>query len=119
MGLVFLAFRGTNAPNTPAGVATQALLPQEKHPEVDFSVSCTECHREATPEIVAQWENSKHGLVNVKCYVCHGDGEVEFSPKPTSDRCVGCHSRYEVDFSKLAVKSCFSCHHGHTLKFHN
>ncbi|RMD99232.1 MAG: hypothetical protein D6814_05965 [Calditrichaeota bacterium] len=90
----------------------------EKHPEVDFSISCYECHTEATPEITQQWHNSTHGKVNIKCFICHGDGEQEFSAKPTTDRCLACHSRQEVDFSKTEASSCFSCHNGHTLKFH-
>ena len=91
---------------------------KEKHPAVDYSVSCMECHREVTPEIEKQWRASKHGLMNFGCYICHGDGKVEFYKKPTADRCVSCHSGLKTDYSKTVAKSCFDCHNGHTLKFH-
>jgi hypothetical protein len=90
----------------------------DKHPEVDFSVSCVECHRDATPEIVSQWKSSKHGLMNFACYMCHGDGKQEFSRRPGTERCQACHSALNVDFSRTPAKNCFDCHNGHTLKFH-
>ncbi|NOY60235.1 MAG: hypothetical protein GXO75_15095 [Calditrichaeota bacterium] len=90
----------------------------EKHPEVDFSVGCVECHSEVTPEATAEWQHSKHGKFKVGCFVCHGDGEVNFKSKPDDESCISCHSDYEVDWSKSKEKSCFDCHKGHTLKFH-
>lgn len=102
-----------------SGIPSGNAMQDEKHPDVDFSVSCLECHQETTPEIAAEWENGRHGLVNVGCFVCHGDGEVEFYAKPTSLNCIGCHSANDVDFSKSEATSCFSCHDGHDLKFHN
>jgi len=91
---------------------------KEKHPDVDYSVSCVECHQEVTPEIVKQWRSSKHGLMNFACYICHGDGKVEFYKKPGTDRCVSCHSGLPTDYSKTVARNCFDCHNGHTLKFH-
>ena len=90
-----------------------------KHPEVDFSISCVECHTEVTPQVVKDWKGSMHGKMNFGCYMCHGDGQVEFFPKPGSERCIACHSGKAVDFSKTPVKNCFDCHKGHTLKFHS
>ncbi len=91
----------------------------ETHPEVDFSLSCIECHSTETPDQVEEWSAGMHGQVNVNCFVCHGDGIEEFYPSPTTERCVSCHSRYEVNFSaEKEASSCFSCHDGHTLKFH-
>ncbi len=89
-----------------------------KHPEVDFSVSCVECHTNVTPDIVKEWKSSKHGEMNFGCYMCHGDGQQEFYPRPSSDRCISCHGDYAVDFSKTKATNCFDCHQGHTLKFH-
>lgn len=89
-----------------------------RHTEVDFTISCKECHSETTPDVYEAWKSSKHGLMNFGCYMCHGDGQEEFSPKPGSGTCVGCHSPQDTDFSKLSVKNCFDCHDGHTLKFH-
>jgi len=90
-----------------------------KHEKVDFSISCVECHEEVTPQAVKDWKSSKHGLMNFGCYMCHGDGIEEFEARPTTDRCISCHSAQEVDWSKTPANNCFDCHKGHTLKFHN
>lgn len=127
MGLLLAAFLAgaacshgqkvkTEAAKKPAPAAAQEA---EKHLEVDFSLSCLECHTEETPEVVKEWSAGMHGQVNVGCFVCHGDGDVEFYPRPGVTRCIGCHSGYGVDFSQHAgIESCFTCHNGHTLKFH-
>lgn len=90
----------------------------EKHPDVDFSISCTECHQEVTPEIVAEWKSTKHGMMNFGCYMCHGDGQEEFKAKPDTDNCLNCHTGEPVDASKGGNLNCFSCHKAHDLKFH-
>ena len=110
---------GENPQTAAEEAAAQTGEQDEKHIDVDYDLSCKECHAEETPEIVQDWEAGKHGLVNVGCFVCHGDGEVEFYAKPGVARCIGCHSAYETDFEKTAgISSCFTCHTGHTLKFH-
>ncbi len=101
-----------------AGNLTAAEKKADKHPDVDFSISCVECHTEVTPKAVQEWKSSKHGMMNFGCYMCHGDGQEDFAARPGSDRCIACHSGQEVDFSKTPVKNCFDCHQGHTLKFH-
>jgi len=90
----------------------------DKHPVVDFSSSCLECHSEETPEVATAWQEGKHGTFQVGCFICHGDGEERFAAKPGDESCITCHSDYELDWDKLQVKSCFDCHQGHTLKFH-
>lgn len=90
----------------------------EKHSEVDFSLSCVECHQEVTPEITKDWQAGKHGIFKVGCFVCHGDGQERFSTKPTTESCVMCHSDYESDLSNTKATNCFDCHNGHKLKFH-
>ena len=94
-------------------------MEQAQHPDVDFSLTCLECHTDMTPAVVDEWQSGMHGEVNVKCYVCHGDGEVEFYPSGSDDGCIGCHSPQEVDFDAVPVSSCYDCHNGHSLKFHN
>ena len=89
-----------------------------KHPDIDYTISCLECHQEETPVQTKEWQNSAHGIMNFGCYMCHGDGEEEFYPRPGSERCISCHSDQEVDFSKTSLNNCFDCHQGHTLKFH-
>ncbi len=90
----------------------------EKHPDVDFSISCVECHQEVTPDIVKEWKSTKHGMMNFGCYMCHGDGQVEFKVKPDTDNCLNCHTGEPVDASKGGNTNCFSCHKPHDLKFH-
>ncbi len=91
---------------------------QEMHPDVDFSVSCMECHQEVTPDVVKDWKSSKHGMMNFGCYMCHGDGQQEFYPQPTTEKCLSCHTGVPVDARKGGNLNCFTCHKGHTLKFH-
>ena len=90
----------------------------DKHPEVDFSTSCVECHAENTPEVTTAWQEGQHGKFKVGCFICHGDGVDRFTAKPNDEACITCHSDYEVDWEKTKVKNCFDCHDGHTLKFH-
>jgi hypothetical protein len=90
--------------------------PVEEHLDVDWNVGCQECHAEETPDIFAEWKDSRHGTVGFGCYICHGDGEETFAATGSVDGCQGCHDGYE---EKCGVeskdKSCFSCHNGHTL----
>jgi len=87
----------------------------ELHPEVDYSLSCVECHTDETPQEVKDWQSSAHGTMSFGCYMCHGDGEVEFAAKPNSETCISCHDEQEASSQE---KQCFDCHQGHTLKFH-
>lgn len=91
----------------------------DKHPDVDWEIGCQECHAETTPDIYADWEGSKHGMVNFGCFICHGDGQETFYPSGSDKRCGGCHAGQLVEFEKTKFESCFDCHDGHTLKFHN
>jgi hypothetical protein len=73
---------------------------------------CAECHDDQEKE----WLSGKHGLMNVKCVVCHGAPEVNFAARPGLDRCVGCHADKVADVRfKLAAKeqTCFQCHERH------
>jgi len=91
----------------------------EKHPDVDWSLGCQECHSERTPEVYNDWYTSRHGMVNFGCYICHGDGQETFYAKGSDAQCGGCHAGQLVSFDSSKFKSCFDCHNGHTLKFHN
>ncbi len=90
----------------------------EKHPPVDFTVGCAECHQDVTPETFASWAASDHGIMNFGCYMCHGDGEVNFAKKPLDTSCMSCHDGKQYDRKKTPAKSCYDCHKGHSLKFH-
>ena len=101
------------------GFASATAPAKDKHPDVDWTIGCTECHEEMTPEVFKDWQGSKHGEMNFGCYICHGDGQETFYKKGKDDQCLGCHAAQEVNFKKSVAKTCFTCHKGHTLKFHN
>lgn len=90
-----------------------ALAASKTHMKTDGQ-ECTECH--GAQEQV--WMDGKHGLLNVKCVVCHGSPEENFAPRPGMNRCRGCHADMVADVEKkLAAKdrSCFLCHEGHRV----
>jgi hydroxylamine dehydrogenase len=58
--------------------------------------TCVECHRRITPNIVSDWQLSKHQTEGVDCSVCHGDGhqtaeDVANVAIPTPETCAQCH----------------------------
>lgn len=57
---------------------------------------CVDCHREATPAIVTDWELSTHSTNGVDCAMCHGGGhrtedDVSLAGVATPDVCATCH----------------------------
>jgi len=64
---------------------------------------CVECHKKLTPNIVSDWEVSKHSQASVGCEVCHGDGhtsaeDVSKVRIPTPDTCAECHEKQVEQF---------------------
>jgi hypothetical protein len=122
LGAIFVAavLSVTSCAVAPA-TAQEARGPQrtvvQQHIEVDFDIPCAECHSRRTPAVVQQWQESKHSP-NVGCFICHGDGEVEFNPKPNTNSCMTCHAAKVEDMRRAPVQNCFACHNSHRLKFH-
>ncbi len=88
-----------------------------QHPKVREPGACAECHSSLTPELVAEWTASKHGLNLVQCLVCHGSTGADFTPRPAPERCLGCHA---LELASLTPPngtppSCFTCHKPHAL----
>jgi hydroxylamine dehydrogenase len=57
---------------------------------------CVECHKKITPNIVSDWESSKHSQNKIDCSECHGDQhisaqDVAKAKIPTPDTCGNCH----------------------------
>lgn len=57
---------------------------------------CVNCHKQVTPNIVSDWELSKHSENDVDCSVCHGDehtspATADKARIPTPETCAGCH----------------------------
>lgn len=90
------------------------------HPQVDTQEACDVCHREVTPEVVDAWYQSRHGLMNVKCFVCHGTIGPDFMRRAPASRCLGCHNDKVESLANpfFKGKDCFSCHTGHELNPH-
>jgi len=95
--------------------------PQRAHPQVDPTEACDVCHTDATPEVVAEWFAGKHGVNNVKCFVCHGSVGADFVLRAPASRCIGCHAEEVASLAHptLTGKDCFSCHPPHLLSPHS
>lgn len=96
-----------------------------KHVESPEKASdCFECHLKSTPKVAQDWNESKHGVMLVKCFVCHGQpdgkGSLPFAVVPNVDAtCRKCH---EPSIKKMQEKfglqpACNECHpfHGNSL----
>jgi hydroxylamine dehydrogenase len=64
---------------------------------------CVNCHKRVTPNIVSDWQLSKHSQNEVDCSVCHGDQhtsaqDVALVKIPTPETCGGCHDTRVQEF---------------------
>lgn len=126
--LLVALVQGVVAPGAGGGETTPQAGPPEPPPEqmpehmaVPAEETCTGCHQDYTPEVYEAWYAGRHGLNNVKCFVCHGSTGEDFRPRPPAERCLGCHAAQVESMagSWLAGKSCFSCHPPHLLSPHD
>lgn len=67
--------------------------------------NCVNCHKKITPNIVSDWELSKHSKNDVDCSVCHGDkhnspSNVDQTEIPTPETCSTCHETQVEQYSK-------------------
>jgi hypothetical protein len=93
--------------------AERRSAPVARHPEVDAGLdTCATCHAQATPAVVQQWSDGRHGLALVQCVVCHGSTEADFQRRPTTAACQGCHAKVAAP----ASQTCFGCHPPHALR---
>lgn len=67
---------------------------------------CIKCHKQVTPRIVQDWEQSKHSedINDVSCSVCHGDAhrtenDVHKAEPLTPRTCQACHEQQWQQFS--------------------
>lgn len=66
---------------------------------------CADCHKSITPNIVIDWQLSKHGQMGIKCSMCHGDehNSIENVAKvkiPTPETCDLCHESQVQQFKE-------------------
>ena len=64
---------------------------------------CIECHKSVTPNIVSDWQLSRHSQNDVDCAVCHGDKHIDPYDVanvliPTPDTCALCHENRVEQF---------------------
>ncbi len=57
---------------------------------------CVNCHKKITPNIVSDWQLSKHSKNKIDCSECHGDEhksakDAAKAKIPTPDTCANCH----------------------------
>jgi len=73
-------------------------------PAVGFAASaCVDCHKNTTPNIVTDWQISKHGQAGFDCATCHGDQHMSATDVakvqlPTPDTCAACHQEKVTQF---------------------
>ena len=98
-----------------------------RHGEIaDDQSDCYTCHRKATPKVAQDWYESKHGMLLVKCYVCHGQpdgkGSLPYAVDPDVNKtCRKCH---DPSIKKMEAKygldlECNSCHPFHQNSLHH
>lgn len=68
-----------------------------------YAQECVECHKEVTPNIVGDWQLSKHSQNEINCSVCHGDKhkdpyDVSNIQIPTPETCAACHDERVEQF---------------------
>ncbi len=86
---------------------------------------CVACHVKSTAKDTQDWKDSKHGVMLVKCVVCHGQpdgkGSIPFAAKPDPMLiCARCHDpaikRMEAKYGERP--DCNSCHPHHQNPMH-
>ncbi len=68
-----------------------------------YAQECVECHKKVTPNIVGDWQLSKHSQNEINCSVCHGDKhkdpyDVANVQIPTPETCATCHEERVEQF---------------------
>jgi len=70
-----------------------------------FAEDCLTCHKKVTPNIVTDWQISRHSQNDVDCSTCHGTLHMtseDFAKTeiPTPDTCANCHEEKVAQFKK-------------------
>ncbi len=119
-GISFYAYFSYAFPKTNCDFGVEHLT------SPDSAADCYECHKKATPKVAQDWFESKHGVMLVKCFVCHGQpdgkGSVPYALDPdVKGVCRKCHDpamqRMEAKYG-LGLE-CNSCHPFHQNSLHH
>jgi hypothetical protein len=68
-----------------------------------YAQQCVDCHKKITPNIVSDWQISKHSQNEVNCSVCHGElhkdqDDTDKVQIPTPETCADCHDERVEQF---------------------
>jgi len=68
-----------------------------------WAETCVDCHKNVTPNIVSDWQLSKHSQNAVDCFACHGEehtsaADVAKAKIPTPETCATCHEERVQQF---------------------
>jgi len=113
---LFLCFSASNV--------SAASIKHLKAP--DDAADCYECHKKVTPRVAQNWYESKHGVMLMKCFVCHGQpdgkGSIPFMvvPEPKAV-CRKCHEPAMIRMEKKfgIEPDCYKCHIFHQNSLHH
>jgi len=92
----------------------------------DSAADCFTCHLKATPKVAQDWYESKHGVVLVKCFVCHGQpdgkGSLPYAVSPDVD--MTCRKCHDTSIRNMEAKyglqlKCVECHPFHQNSLHH
>ncbi len=105
-------------------VVTAGTIEHLKAP--DDLADCYGCHKKATPKLAQNWLESKHGVILVKCFVCHGQpdvpGSVPWAVVP--DPKIVCQKCHDPAMKRMKEKfgmqpDCYKCHPFHQNSIHH
>ncbi len=70
-----------------------------------WAQDCVDCHKEVTPNIVSDWEISRHSDNGIDCSACHGDRHSSARDAinaeiPTPETCASCHGKQVGQYKK-------------------
>ncbi len=68
-----------------------------------YAQQCIDCHKKVTPNIVSDWQISKHSQNEVNCSVCHGElhkdqDDADKVQIPMPETCADCHDERVEQF---------------------
>src|SRR3989338_6070518 len=69
----------------PPPVFAEKEQPKQKQPKKE---TCVSCHSKVSPGIVKQWQESKHGKMDVNCGVCHSANEGQVYEFKHNNECI-------------------------------
>lgn len=119
LGASFFIYFNLAFPKVKCTAVTHLESPEE-------TSDCFECHLKATPKIAQDWYESKHGVILVKCFVCHGQpdgkGSVPYAVNPDVD--LTCRKCHDPSINKMQEKyglepECNKCHPFHQNSLHH